>query len=387
MKKELKKLLVELKLNADNLTKKDIAFWRKAWQMAINPENPYRGHLYDVYTDVTIDLHLSGCIDQRMGMVQKKAFKLVDKNGKENEEITALFESEWFKEFCLYALESRYWGYSLIQFNEIVYGEKMMYSSVELIPRKHVIPEFEVIVQSVGDDPKRGISYTKSDVANWCIGVGKPKDLGLLLKCSPSALSKKNMLAYWDAFGEIFGMPIRIGTTNSRDPKDLTKMEKYLADMGAAGWGLFPEGTTIEYKETSRGDAFEVYDRRIERANSELSKGVLNQTMTIDNGSSKSQSETHLDVFKNLIEKDADMLRDVINWKLIPLMIKHGFPVSGYQFDWEESVDWTPEQQIKIEEMLLGSYEIDPKYFAEKYNINILNVKQPQKKLSDNFFD
>ena len=62
-------------------------------------------------------------------------------------------------------------------------------------------------------------------------------------------------------------------------------------------WGLFPEGTEIEIKETTRGDAFNVYDKRIDRANSEISKGVLNQTMTIDSGSSLSQSEVHLEVF------------------------------------------------------------------------------------------
>ena len=108
------------------------------------------------------------------------------------------------------------------------------------------------------------------------------------------------MLAYWDAFGEIFGMPIRIGKTASRDPKDIDRAEKFLAEMGALSWGLFPEGTEIEIKETTRGDAFNVYDRRIERANSEMSKGILNQTMTIDDGSSYSQSQTHLDIFKTL---------------------------------------------------------------------------------------
>lgn len=79
-----------------------------------------------------------------------------------------------------------------------------------------------------------------------------------------------------------------------------SRIESMLENMGAAAWGLFPDGTDIDIKESSRGDAFNVYDRRIDRANSEMSKGLLNQTMTIDNGSSLSQSEVHLEVFENV---------------------------------------------------------------------------------------
>ncbi len=61
-KQRVKSMLIELAIRAKNLTKKDISTWRNAWQMAINPENPRRGRLYDVYTDVDIDLHLTGAI-------------------------------------------------------------------------------------------------------------------------------------------------------------------------------------------------------------------------------------------------------------------------------------------------------------------------------------
>ena len=90
-------------------------------------------------------------------------------------------------------------------------------------------------------------------------------------------------------------------------------MEKMMESMGAALWAVVQEGTEIEVVENSRGDAYNVYDRRIDRANSELSKLILQQTMTIEDGSSLSQSQTHLEVFKNLIEQDCDMLRDIIN--------------------------------------------------------------------------
>ncbi len=387
-KERVKSMMIELATQAQSLTKKDISTWRGAWQMAIHPETPKRAILYDVYRDVDIDLHLTGAISQRKGMVKKKSFKIVDKNGKEKPELTELLETEWFKEYCDYVLDSLYWGHSLIQFGDIltVAGIKK-FDKVELVPRKHVVQEFGVITREVGDDWKKGISYRDGKIAQWVLEAGRPKDLGLLLKCAPPALSKKNMLAFWDAFGEMFGMPIRIGKTTSRDQTEITKVEKMLNEMGSAAWGLFPEGTEIEIKETTRGDAFEVYDRRIIRANSEMSKGILNQTMTIDDGSSKSQSETHLEVFQNVVDGDADFLKDNVNDKLFPFLTMHGFPLDGFKFKWDESIDYTPEQQISIEQMLLNNgYEVEPKYFVDKYNIPISGKKAIAPPTSFSFF-
>ena len=59
--------------------------------------------------------------------------------------------------------------------------------------------------------------------------------------------------------------------------------------------------------------------------------------MTIEDGSSLSQSQTHLEVFENLVESDRTMLADIVNNQLIPRMAKHGFPVKGLRFEWDDS--------------------------------------------------
>lgn len=373
-----KSIVIDLALQARALTKKDIDSWRQAWQMSINPENPNRQRLYSIYYDVLTDLHLSGCIGQRKEMVCKKAFRLVSqRDKKENPVLTEHFEAEWFKDFMDYSLDSRYWGHSLIQFRDaLTVNGKRIFQGVELVPREHVVPEYGVITREPGQEWRNGTSYRDGKIAQWCIEAGRPYDLGLLLKCTPQAISKKNMLAFWDMFGEIFGMPVRIGKTNTRDAKERSRIEQMLDEMGAAAWGLFPEGTEIEIKETSRGDAFNVYDQRIERANSEMSKGILNQTMTIDSGSSLSQSEVHLEIFQNVIESDADMVRDLVNNRLIPFMAMHGFPVEGYRFDWDDSIEYTPEQQLQMEQMILTDHDVDPQYFIDKYNIPIIGKKE-----------
>ena len=242
-----------LQQQSDSLTKKDIADWRAANQMAIDYENPNRCRLYDIYADCVLDAHLSGCIAQRKGKVLQKDFRLVDQNGKENTAATELLQSEWFADFLSLCLDSIYWGPTLIQLGDIIRdGGPLRFNNVELVPRKHVIPEYGVVVRSPGDDWRGGISYREGDVANWCVEVGKPRDLGLLLKCAPSCISKKNMLAYWDVFGEIFGMPMRIARVNSLDEAERAKVEASLRDMGAAQYIVASDGTEIEIKPRRR---------------------------------------------------------------------------------------------------------------------------------------
>jgi len=371
---KLKKMVIELAVQTQALTKKDIASWRQAWQMAIDVENPRRKPLYDIYRDIEIDNHLSGIIEQLTGAVMARSFKIIDKRTKkEVPELTETLEAEWFKNIVKIILDTRYWGHSLVQFGDLIvtpFGKR--FENVEIIPREHVISEYGVILKNIWDDKNAGINYREGKIAQWVLEITYHYSLGIYLKVAPQAISKKNMLAFWDQFGEIFGMPIRIAKTSTTDPKERIKLEKMLTEMGSAAWGLFPDGTEIDIKESSRGDAYNVYDKRIDRANTEMSKAILTVTMTTDDGSSKSQSEVHQDMLNLLIEKEADRVKDIINNKLIPKLIDFGFPFEPqHQFEWDYAMDYTPEQQIAIENLLLNHFDIDEKYFVEKYNVPI----------------
>ena len=317
--KRVQKMVIDLQRTTDALTRKDIKNWRDAWQSAINVDSPSRQRLYDIYRDAEIDLHLSGCVEQRRGFVMARSFKIVDVKGDENEEAVHFFDQSWFKQLMRYALDSIYWGHSLIELGDLCTDGDgcICYSDVKLIPRKHVIPEYGRVITDLGQDWTTGIDYRQPPFSDWLIEAGRPDDLGLYLKAASQTIPKKNMLAFWDTFGEIFGMPMRIARTTSRDQKEL----------------------------------------------------IIGQTMTIEDGSSLSQSETHLEVFQNLVESDCDMLRDIVNNQLIPRMVRHGFPVKGLRFDWDYSIDYTPEQQKAYEEMVLQHYKVKPQYFEEKYGI------------------
>ena len=372
-RRKVDSLLAKLQRTTEALTKGDIQKWRKAWQQAISVESPDRRLLYDIYRDASVDAHLSGCIDQRTGFVMAHSFNIEDKSGKPQDELRHYFEQEWFEELCRLVLVTPYWGHSLIEMGELVTdGDGCpSYSGMNLIDRKFVIPEHHRVITDLGQDWTTGIDYHDPIYSNNLIEVGRPDDLGLLLKASLHTIPKKNVLAAWDVFSEIFGMPLRVATTTARDQKDIDRISEMMERMGLASYAVLPEGTTVQLVSSTQADAFNVYDKRVDRANSEISKLIIGQTMTIEDGSSLSQSQTHLEVFENLVEADAKLLANTVNNQLIPRMILHGFPLQGMHFSWDKSVDYTPEQQMQYEQMIADRYEVDGQYFADKYNMPV----------------
>ncbi len=366
-------IVMELHRYAEFLTRNDVADWRTAWQAAIDPRHPDRRKLYDIYRDAMTDSHLSGCIQQRVGFVMSRSFKLVGRDGVADKEAAHLFDQSWFKDLCRLCLESIWYGHSLVELGDVVTDGDghPSFSGVTLIPRKHVVPEKGRVLQRQGMNWESGIEYRERPWRDWLIEAGRPDDLGLLLKAALHTIPKKHAMSFRDCFAEVFGMPWRIARTATRDPQEFRRLQDMIYDAGANQGVVTGMETEIQFVESGKGDAFNVYDKRISRANSELSKLVIGQTMTIEDGSSLSQSQTHLKVFMNLVESDRDMLRDIINNQLIPKMVSHGFPVKGLRFEWNDAIDYTPEQQVAYETMIADRYEVDPSYFADKYGMPV----------------
>ncbi|NJM14026.1 MAG: DUF935 family protein [Bacteroidales bacterium] len=380
---QAKSIISRLDMSTKQLTQKEIAHWRQANQIAIDIENPQRYFLYSIYDDTMHDLHIKGAVRNRKLAVLGKPFKVTDTKGNINEELTQLLHTKWFRQFLRMAMDARFYGHSLIELTDIVRDGGLKFKNVNLVPRHHVCPEYATVLINPMDDPKQGIPYREGDLIKTCIEVGDSHDLGELNSVSKEAISKKFIMQFWDTFAEIFGMPIRTASTTSRDPKDHKKIEEMLEGMGAAAWGLFPEGTLFEVSGSQHHDSYKVYDQRILRVNSEISKALMGQTMTMDDGSSLSQAKVHEGVSEELADDDRVFIHDVVNGDLFPFLIMHGWPLKGYIFHWDNAYEYSPEEMKGIEEMLLTHYDIDQEYFIEKYGVKIIGKKQ-QQMLMDN---
>jgi len=131
----------------------------------------------------------------------------------------------------------------------------------------------------------------------------------------------------WLAFNELFGIPTRIGRYDESASKDdQRKLLSAVRAMGSDGAGIIPKSMEVELinaANSTGGDS--LFQGLAEFVNKEISKVVLGQTMTTEDGSSLAQAKVHEDVRQDLIEADGQQLADTINRDLIKPFIDLNF--------------------------------------------------------------
>jgi len=377
IKKDPAKVMAAIIQQQRTLYSKQIEHWIHARANAENPIYPIRTQLYDIYDDTMIDGFLHGLIyNHRILPVKNKEFKIKNAAGQPDDVKAKLFKNAWFRDFIEWALESKFYGYSLIYMKELVYDGKMSsIKKLELIPRKHVHQERHL--WTIYESDLEGTDYTVPPTSNYVIPVGREKDLGLLNKATPLVILKKHGWNNWDEFAERFGMPIMTVKTASQDPRVQSEIEGWLQNLSTGAYGIFPQDTELDIKESKKTDAYQVFMELINKVDEELAVMINGQTMTSMNGSSKSQGEVHERVKDEVTADDEMFVTLLINELLIPLLRDvHKYPfVEGDCFEFYKAEDLQALLKIYTGINNMG-FQLDPDEVSEKFNVKILGLKQ-----------
>jgi Protein of unknown function (DUF935) len=376
--KQDKRIITQILQQFTARSKQDIGSWRSALQMAENTQNPNRARLYNLYRDVMLDDQVSAVIGNLKASIKSEGFYIGKIDKAENDAIaTELFQRPWFYDYIDACVDSVCRGYVLLELTGMATattgkkGTEIM--GFAEIPSVHVVPEKGIVVKSVGDE--NGIMYTDPAFAAAVLPIGKPFNLGLLNIAAPKAIIKKNVEAAWAEFCEMFGMPIRVGKVSSNNQKDIDRMEYFLKNMGSAAYAVTGTEDSIELKDTNRGDAYKVYEMLMERQDKAIAKIFLGQTMTTDNGSSRSQAEVHERIGDKRMLELKLFIQFQINFGLLPLLIANGYKLDGYKFYWD-AIDAISDIDIAMDEFLVQNFEMaNLDYFIKKYRVPITAIK------------
>lgn len=350
----------------------EIQKWQQALQLANNPEEPRLYALQDLYDNLQSDGHFISQMNLRKAATLCNDFSIVDKKtGDLNPEKAELFNTEWFYNFVGNALDCITKGYTLL---ELVDPTTMQF---ELIPRRNVIPtQKRILFEATGN----GFLDYSIGYERQLIQIGKPSDLGLLGDLCGQLIWKRNAQQSWAEFTEKYGQPLLTATTNKTADADLNKIEEMLMTLGEAARAVLPEGTTIDIKPFAGSDSYQVYDKQIERINSEIGKPLTGGTMVSDNGSSRSQSEVHE---RNLDEKisaqDRKMIEFLVNGQLIPMMQSWGHPISVEtdKFMYDPSFELSLKEHWEIVSSALDKFYIPEEWVSKTFRIPIDGVREP----------
>lgn len=208
----------------------------------------------------------------------------------------------------------------------------------------------------------------------WTFAAGadnddEPYGLGLGHWCYWPVWFKKNGIRFWSMFLDKFGAPTAVGkfphgTSEADQRKLLDAVSAIRRDSGV----IIPEGLLIELLEAKRSGTSDNMDFH-DTMDAAIAKVILSQTMTTDNGSSRSQGEVHEDVKQEVVKADADLICASFNDGPARWLTEWNFPGATPPKVWRdieppEDLDKRADRDTKIYQL---GFEPSEEYIQETY--------------------
>ncbi|WP_375660950.1 DUF935 domain-containing protein [Bartonella sp. CL71SXKL] len=155
---------------------------------------------------------------------------------------------------------------------------------------------------------------------------GLPIRSGLARLAAWAFLFKSYTLKDWMAFLEVYGMPLRVGKYGaSSSHEERRVLIQAVRDLSSDAAAIIPKEMEIEFIEAAGGSGNAVFASKAEYLDRQISKGVLGQTMTTDDGASFSQARIHENVRHDIARADARQLALTANRDLIVPFVEINF--------------------------------------------------------------
>ena len=163
---------------------------------------------------------------------------------------------------------------------------------------------------------------------------GIPLRGGLARLAAWTFMFKHYTVLDWVQFCETYGMPIRIGRYGpGASDADLRVLRQAVMALARDAAALLPDSMRIEFEAiAASGAGWEVFQRLAEYLDKQVSKAVLGQTMTADDGASMAQAKVHNEVRLDILRADARQISATLNRDLVRVYVDLNFgpPPNGY---------------------------------------------------------
>ena len=163
-----------------------------------------------------------------------------------------------------------------------------------------------------------------------------PLVAGLARPVSVLHLFKGMALRDWLIYAEVFGMPVRIGRyTQGALEDDIETLRDAVRGIGVDASAVLPDGMDIEFQGAMGGGNADLYEKLARWCDEQTAQAVLSQTMTTQDGSSRSQAEVMERMLRTITRRDVLMLKRTIARDLVKpyVDLNHGqqqsYPVVG----------------------------------------------------------
>jgi phage gp29-like protein len=160
--------------------------------------------------------------------------------------------------------------------------------------------------------------------------AGLPLMGGLARSALWAWVFKSYALRDWAAYAELYGQPIRLGKYEAGATReDIAVLKQAVFELGSDAGAVIPADMALEIIESgAKSASADLYSGLIEYLDRQVSKAVLGQTLTTDQGSTGSlaQARVHDEVRADLMRADARALAATLTRDLIAPLIRLNMP-------------------------------------------------------------
>ncbi|MCX7100037.1 MAG: DUF935 family protein, partial [Methylobacter sp.] len=357
--------ITELVLKQPNRQNIDIKKWRSAIQSAESTTSPRRRDLLDLYDDLMLDGHVISVYDKRKRGIKGLPITFL-KDGTPVDEVVNFLDTQAFYEMLADLNDAKFYGHSLVQIDFT--GDKLTY---ELIPRKHVKPESGIVTTNESDTT--GIDFRSEPEVNYILECGGKKNLGKLMPAAQYVIWKRGGFGDWAELAELFGRPLRKGKYNPNDTAGKAALLAMLESLGGAPYIAYPEGTEVDVDASGSNLTGDIYDKLKDACNAEISKIFLGSTLTTEAGTkgARSLGEVHERGEHDVFKDDRKDMLSLLNNIFLKLLEKHGFPVTGGVFTYQDTEELSRKVQLDMVKIIRNDLlvPVDDEYIYETFDI------------------
>lgn len=279
------------------------------------------GLTLDVYSDFLVDAHVASCAQSRKSGVLALEWEISRDETNSNpyaDFVESLFADIDLRQVISEILDAPLFGYKPI---EIIWTQKNGYIvPMALVGKPPWWFAFDNLnrLKFLHKGSLEGITAPNNKflLPRHNATYDNPYGEALLAKCYYPVIFKKGGLKLWAQFTEKYGMPFLLGKVPVHAAAETAgEMFNMLSKLQQDNTAVVYEDDDVSVLEANKTSSADIYQKLLHFCNAEISKAILSQTLTTEQGDTGSyaMSQTHLSVRSDVVDADKKLVEDAIN--------------------------------------------------------------------------
>jgi phage gp29-like protein len=334
-----------------------------------------RSRLIDLYEAcLEQDAHIRAVIETLESQILGDRYMLARMNDKgkyiKDVKQTQKIQGTQFDKIIRGIVESKLYGYTLLEIMPQVSPRTGKLAEVNIIERRNVLPDQRVAVKRQGMWlPHWNLNsgaYSRNYVL---VNTG---DIGLFSSTTPLILAKKFTVANYVNFSHTYGQPVIHGKSVSESNADRKRLANDIANAAQNKVIVTGLEDEIDIKTFTMSNSEKIYTSLIEFVNSEVSNMILgSESMAGGMQSYVGSTKAHQDIFRERIEVYRRYIENVMNEEIVPRLVAMGYIEAGLDFKYSNRIEMNNEDRIKLYGLITDKYEVTADEIEKEFGIHV----------------